>query len=69
MGWGLKRNEVACQDGQLKRDIVLRWDGDVNDLGRRLGTEEVRNEMDGHNTTSRCRNCVKRKCAVLLVFD
>ena len=58
----MKRNEVACQDGQLKRDIVLRWDGDVNDLGRRLSTEEVWNEMKGYNTTSTSRNCDKRKC-------
>ena len=60
---------MACQEGQLKRDIVLRWDGDVNDLGGRLRTEEVRNEMDGHNSTSTSRNCVKRKCAVIFVFD
>ena len=65
----MKRDEVACQDGQLKRDIVLRWDGGVKGLGGRLRNEEVRNDIKGRSDTSTGRNCVKRRWAMGLVFD
>ena len=51
----------------MKRDIVLRWDDDVNNLGGRLRAEEERNGMEGNHITG--RNWVKRKGAMILVFD
>ena len=41
--------------------MVLRWDGDVNDVGGGLKTAEEQNGMKGNRTTG--QNCVKRNGA------
>ena len=61
----MKKKKVTWQEEQLKRNLVLRWDCEVNNLGGRLRAEEERNGMKGDHATG--RNWVKRKGAMILI--